>query len=190
MRKGELTKRRMIETAASLMQKQGYHGTGLKQILEESRSPRGSLYFHFPDGKESLAAQALEHAGCQLQEAFTEAVQTSDNVAAALKAIIGVLRKTLVSGGFSAGCPVAAVALEMASESPMLQEVVESTYRGWESSITALLVAHGHDEEDAKGLSLFALASIEGALVLCSAYQNTEPLDEVERRLEQMLLSA
>jgi TetR/AcrR family transcriptional regulator, lmrAB and yxaGH operons repressor len=49
------TRERVIQTAAGLFRAQGYHATGLNQVLAEGGLPKGSLYFHFPGGKEQLA---------------------------------------------------------------------------------------------------------------------------------------
>jgi TetR/AcrR family transcriptional repressor of lmrAB and yxaGH operons len=66
------SKQRMIAATATLMQRQGYHATGLNQIVKEARAPKGSLYFHFPGGKEELAETALAEAAAstpRLQQA-------------------------------------------------------------------------------------------------------------------------
>ena len=45
-------KNRILITAARLFQQQGYHATGLNQIVVESGTPKGSLYYYYPGGKE------------------------------------------------------------------------------------------------------------------------------------------
>jgi len=56
------TRTRMIETTARLLQHRGYHGTALSDILAASAAPRGSLYFHFPGGKDQLVIEATRAA--------------------------------------------------------------------------------------------------------------------------------
>ena len=56
------TSARMIEATARMLQHRGYHGTALSDILEASGAPRGSLYFHFPGGKDQLAIEATRAA--------------------------------------------------------------------------------------------------------------------------------
>ena len=56
------TRTRMLETTARLLQHRGYYGTALSDILEQSGAPRGSLYFHFPGGKDQLVVEATRLA--------------------------------------------------------------------------------------------------------------------------------
>jgi AcrR family transcriptional regulator len=53
------TKPRMIERAVVLLAKKGLQGTSFSEVLEASGAPRGSLYYHFPGGKEELVLVAL-----------------------------------------------------------------------------------------------------------------------------------
>ena len=66
MRKGDVTRAKMLEAAAMLFEREGYSGAGLNAILDQSAAPRGSLYFHFPGGKEELAIAAIEMSGAKL----------------------------------------------------------------------------------------------------------------------------
>ena len=56
------SRQRMLAAAVSLIQRQGYHATGMKQVVQESNTPRGSLYFHFPDGKDQMVEEAVDIA--------------------------------------------------------------------------------------------------------------------------------
>ena len=106
-------KERMIASAQELFQRQGYHGTGLKQILEDSGAPRGSLYFHFPGGKEELAIAAIAAASGPLQERF-QGLAEAESPAQVLSIVADTLAWELEESGFEKGCPVATVALDAA----------------------------------------------------------------------------
>ena len=54
---------RILLTMARLIEKQGYHATGLNEIIRESNTPKGSLYYYFPGGKEQIGAEAILEAG-------------------------------------------------------------------------------------------------------------------------------
>ena len=57
------TRQRMVDSTAHLLQERGYFGTGIRDILDRSAAPRGSMYFHFPGGKEQLAVEAVRQSG-------------------------------------------------------------------------------------------------------------------------------
>lgn len=59
MKKKQDTKEIILQCATRLFQRQGYNGTGLNQIIEESGAPKGSIYYHFPNGKEEIAVESI-----------------------------------------------------------------------------------------------------------------------------------
>src|SRR5260370_46471 len=59
------TKERLVETSAELFRRQGFSGTGVKQIVAEASAPLASLYHFFPGGKEQLAAQVIRWCGAR-----------------------------------------------------------------------------------------------------------------------------
>src|ERR1700694_1694228 len=71
------SKEKTILAAAKLLRRHGYNGTALSDILAAAGSPRGSLYFHFPNGKEEIAVAALTHAADSVRQAIAGAAKTS-----------------------------------------------------------------------------------------------------------------
>src|SRR6266853_181334 len=71
------SKEKTIIAAAKLLRRHGYNGTALSDILAAAGSPRGSLYFHFPNGKEEIAVAALTHAADSVRQAIAGAAKTS-----------------------------------------------------------------------------------------------------------------
>ena len=53
----------LVKTMQSALQSKGLHGVGLNEILKTAGLPKGSLYYHFPGGKEELALAAIANAG-------------------------------------------------------------------------------------------------------------------------------
>ena len=166
----------MVKTAGDLLHRQGYASTGLNQILEESGAPKGSLYFHFPGGKEELMAEALTASAGSLTEMLERVVTHAPSAEAALDQIVAYFAAQLEASHYTKGCPVATVALEQAATSDALHEVCSTAYRRWQMLIAARLQRDGLAEARADALAGFILATIEGALLLCRAHRSTEPL--------------
>ena len=181
------TKHRMLETAAGLVQRQGYASTGLNQILAESKAPKGSLYFHFPGGKEALVAEAIEHSSSALTELLEQVLATAPSAEAALDMITLYFATQLEQSQFTKGCPIATVALEQAATSDALHAVCTRTYTHWQDLIAARLEREGHTKSRAGALAGLLLATIEGALVLCRAHRSVEPLRSASVELRRLL---
>lgn len=185
--KGEETKQKMLDKTAELLRTQGYHGTGLKQILEESETPRGSLYFHFPGGKEQLAALAAADSGARMQMYLRDLIAESTDPVQALDAVFDAMQKNLVDSDWRSGCPIATLALEMAPYSEQIQEMCAETYRGWEFVFESLLQRAGMTDADAEEFATFMLSVVEGSLLLSRTHQSLQPLENARRMLTAAL---
>lgn len=184
-RKGERTRRKLIDATAELLRRNGYHATGLSDIVEHSGAPRGSLYFYFPGGKDQLAIAAIEASGAQWRRRVGEAIANAPDLAAAVTAIIDLLAADLESNGWDNGCPVAAVALESTSEA--VRSAVAGHFAAWrEASIAALGARFGIAPAAAVHIATFGLAAIEGALLLARVERSRAPLDAVAVAMRAM----
>jgi TetR/AcrR family transcriptional regulator, lmrAB and yxaGH operons repressor len=179
------TRERVLRTAATLFRTQGYHATGLNQVIAEGRTPKGSLYFHFPGGKEQLAVESLALSGNELCAALEATLASSPEPVAALGRVVALLGAVLEESDFRDGCPVATVALDAAAQSEPIREACVGVYASWESLIAEHLRAAGI--ADADGLAVVVLATIEGALLLARTRRDLAPLHAVEAHLRHLL---
>ena len=88
---------RLLDTMARLMQRQGFAATGLQQILRESGAPKGSLYHHFPGGKEQLAAEAVTLSGRRVAQAIDAMLDNITDPGEVTSAIAHAIPGKLVS---------------------------------------------------------------------------------------------
>src|ERR1700744_6344214 len=117
MAKAPDSKEKTLVAAAKLFRQQGYHGTALHDLLEAAGSPRGSLYFHFPKGKEEIGEVALTLAGEGVRKAIAAAAESSETAEIFLTRVARGMAADLERSGYEEGCPIATTALETAAQS-------------------------------------------------------------------------
>ncbi|MHA6621371.1 TetR/AcrR family transcriptional regulator [Pseudonocardia sp. DLS-67] len=179
------TRERVIRTAASLFRAQGYHATGLNQVLAEGGLPKGSLYFHFPGGKEQLAVESLRLSGEELGTGIAAALASTPEPAAALERVLALLGEHLVATDFREGCPVATVALDAAAQSEPIRAACADVYGSWQELVARHLGAAGIPDPD--GLATVLIAAVEGAILLARTQRDVTPLQTVGTRLSALL---
>lgn len=175
-----------IDTTGRLLRRQGYAGTSLNEIVALSGAPKGSLYFHFPGGKEELAVAAMERASEQLRAAIATALSSSEDLAEALGRLLDALAAGLERSGYRDGCPIATVALEAAVDSDALRTAATGALDSWLHALEERLVAAGLDRQAAARRAALVLAAIEGGLILARARQDLGPLQAVREELVEL----
>jgi TetR/AcrR family transcriptional repressor of lmrAB and yxaGH operons len=173
------TRQRMIDGAVRLLATAGLQGTSFSEVLELTGAPRGSIYHHFPDGKEQLVAAAVDSAGAHAISVLERFAGWSAREVAA--GFLDMWRQLLVLSRFRAGCSVLAVTT--ATDSPELLAHSAEVFRGWRRELSILLTAGGLAEADAPGYAALLIASAEGAVVLSRAERSLEPFELVAGEL-------
>jgi TetR/AcrR family transcriptional repressor of lmrAB and yxaGH operons len=181
------TRERMVDTAARLLSTQGYHATGVAQVLEESASPRGSLYFHFPEGKEQIAAEAIRQLGLELGQVLRAKLERKPDVRSGLGSLLRMFGRQLAATAFQLGCPVATVALESASASPGLRRACDEVFLSWEDYLAERLRKESPKRAEPERLARALLGVIVGALLLSKTRASVEPLRDAELTLDALL---
>jgi TetR/AcrR family transcriptional repressor of lmrAB and yxaGH operons len=172
-----------IAATARLLRRQGYAATGLNEIVALSGAPKGSLYFHFPGGKDELAALAMAHAGEELTVAIQAVLASSPTAAEGVGRLIDALGAGLEASSYADGCPIATVALESSAESELLRATAAGAFGAWTDALRERLLASGMDAEGAERRAMFALSAIEGALILARVRRDLAPLRAVREEL-------
>jgi TetR/AcrR family transcriptional repressor of lmrAB and yxaGH operons len=190
MAKGIDSKGKTLAAAATLFRQQGYHGTALHDILAAGGSPRGSLYFHFPKGKEEIGEAALTLAGEAVRKGIAGAAETSESAEVFLIRIARGMAADLEKSDFKEGCPIATTALETAAQSEVLGNATRNAFQSWEAEIKRGLERFDMTAEDADGIATTVLSQLEGALLLARTYRSLAPMQRAEQAIRLLLRRA
>jgi len=180
------TRDRLIETARELFHRQGYNSTGVAQILKEAGVRSGSLYYFFPS-KEDLLVAVLEW----YQENLWPVVMgpVFEKVTDPIERVFGVLaiyREALRTTGFTFGCPIGNLALEMSDCRPETRRMIVENFEGWRLAIRKCLddaADRFPPDIDRERLSAFVLTVMEGGVMQSRSYRSIEPFDAAVAQL-------
>jgi TetR/AcrR family transcriptional regulator, lmrAB and yxaGH operons repressor len=184
---GQETRSRLLEATSKLFRSQGFHATGLDEVLRKSGAPKGSLYHYFPGGKDQLAIEALQYVACQLEEMMSALLHSDGDPVNALQGLLALMTQQLAESDFRDGCPIAAVTLDVASDRESIREACQQGFQVWLRLFIEHLVNAGLSEARAKTVATLFLAAFEGGLILSRAQKSVEPLEAVASELARVI---
>jgi AcrR family transcriptional regulator len=179
------TRIRMLLSAAEVMRERGAAGVTIDEVLTRSGAPRGSVYYHFPEGRNQILTEALRFAG----DAITAAIEGAEGGIPLVRNFVEFWEQSLAESDFNAGCPVVAAAIGSADDDPALSLVAGEIFDRWRAALSRAFVADGFDDADAGSLAVTCIAALEGAVVLCRSTRSAEPLHDVAQQLEFLIKS-
>ncbi|MGH3543912.1 MAG: TetR/AcrR family transcriptional regulator [Mycobacterium sp.] len=179
------TRTNMLISAAEVMRERGAAGVTIDEVLTRSGAPRGSVYYHFPDGRHQILTEALRYAG----DAITADIDAAAGRGAMvlLRQFVEFWERLLADSDFNAGCPVVAAAIGSATDEVRLTAEAGQIFARWRTALTRAIVADGLPESDADSLAVMSIAALEGAVVLCRSTRCTDPLRKVHDQLEFLI---
>jgi len=173
------TRERIIKASSALFMERGYSASGLKQISAASEAPIGSLYHFFPGGKEELAAETLRESGAAYQALVEAIFDSAPDVVTGVRDCFEGAASTLRATDYADACPIATVALEVASSDDALRAVTATTFASWLDSFSARLERGGMEPSRARTLATVLIAALEGGFLLSRAAKDTTAMDEI-----------
>src|SRR5947208_11580676 len=171
MPKASDSKEKTLLAATKLFRQERYTGTAVQYILAAGGSPRGSLYFHFPKGKEEIGQTALTLAGEAVRQGIAQAAAASETAEIFLLRIVRSMASDLEKSDYREGCPIATTALETAAQSDVLGTVTRTAFQKWELEIKRGLFRFGIPAGDADLTATMVLSQLEAAGVLSQRYR-------------------
>ena len=165
----------MIERTAVLLAMKGLQATSFSEILEASGAPRGSLYHHFPGGKDELVLAAISEVGDQMGRALDQLAGKSAGEVA--RGFIALWRMVLSQSQAAGGCAV--VAVTVAADSPALLDRAGTVFRQNWRHLATLLAEGGVPAARASALAATLIAACEGAVVFARSQRSIEPFELV-----------
>jgi AcrR family transcriptional regulator len=171
------TRDRILTTTTDLFRRQGYSATGIKQIVEHAGAAFGSIYHFFPGGKEQLGAEVIRTAGSRYGDLIDLVYGADPDAVRATRTFFREAARTMVAEDFADICPIATVALEVASTSEPLREATATVFDQWRDRVARHLIQAGLTRRAARRLAVSLIALIEGSFLLARAGRSTEPLE-------------
>lgn len=167
----------ILQTAMKLFFTQGYHATGLNQIINESHSPKGSLYYYFPNGKEELALECIKSNNQIVILKLKTSFATAKDVTEAMQNFIQEMAKHAEESQFTNFMPFSFwMAVETSCISNKLREACQGVFMDWQTIISDQLRVEGMEPAKSLEIATVLVSLLEGALILALTKQNSEPL--------------
>jgi len=193
MRKGELTKERIIKQASELLNQKGYYSVSLSEIMAVTGLQKGGIYNHF-GSKEELALQVFEYNVGALSRLFSEVLRTKKH---AIERIIGFahVTKDLLNGvPFAGGCAIMNAAIEADDALPYLREQAAAALQRMHRMMERTLqegIEKGQLKADIDPASVatVVIAAMEGALMMSRLLGDRSAVDQTLEFLKRYLES-
>lgn len=180
MEKKRDARTRALEAAELLFRTQGYTATGLTQILDESGAPKGSFYFHFPDGKQQLAREVLAIYGARVEGGLKAlAAKYGGDPAGYVRAVANFMAEEMKASGWALGCAAQNFANELAPGDTEFADAVGTIFAGWIAVITEAIRPGYSSRAIAERRATALLAALEGAKTLARTARSASPFEAV-----------
>ena len=174
------TREKLVEVAMELFAAQGYHATGLKQVLDRSEVNAGSLYYFFRTKEDLLLAVLDQYAELLHPIVMAPAWENVNDPIDRIFAVLARYREWMHASGCAGGCPIGNLALEVADARPAVREKIARNFTSWCQAIEACLDEAADrlpPELDRAALSRFVLTVMEGSIMQARAHKDLGPFD-------------
>lgn len=174
----------MLEAAIALMRQSGLSGAGINEIVRASGAPKGSVYHFFPDGKQQIAAEALDAYSARVVAFIDDALSRKRSPGAKVEALFDAFAKRVEAGGFRSSCPAGTVCLDLDGEIEALRTAVAGSLTRYVSAIAPHF--RFRDPGRVQSFARLLVTAIEGAYICARAHRSSAPFHEAGTWLAEL----
>jgi len=171
----------LVESASELFSRHGYAATGVKAVLTAAHAPYGSLYHFFPGGKQQLGVAALDHGGARYLAMLEAVYPPGADVVEATTASFVEAADLLESTDYADACPIATIALEVASSDEPMRTAAAAAFETWLQVLEQRFTEAGMTAERARQTAVETFCLMEGAALLARTTRSRTPLQTAGR---------
>ncbi len=177
----EEVKARLLEEGMSTFIDQGYHGTGIKEIVDRVGIPKGSFYNYF-NSKEDFGAEVMEYYSDKFKKWLDEVVKASENDPyGALNRFFNDLIKIFENKEYKEGCLLGNFAAEISDSSEINRKMMSKCINEWKRMLkTVISRAQGQKkiriDMSADDIADFILNTLEGTILRMKIESSIKPL--------------
>lgn len=185
-RLSQATRDRLLKDGVASFLVQGYHGTGIKQVLDQAKVPKGSFYNYFRS-KEDFGAAVIQHYAACFGQKMTNSMAGAPDPVTGLRSFFETLMGEFEASDYVGGCLIANLGGELEG-SDICREALSSAFRDWRRA-TEDALREGQDlglvrrDVDAGELADLLIEAWEGAVIRMKLERSLSPLRRVVARL-------
>ena len=179
----------MLSAAVELFGQRGYEGVGVAELLEKSGAPRGSLYFHFPGGKQQIGAEVVARVGAEVAMRFRGLHESGVDLKSFIVTVFKTTAKESKERLYAASCPMAAIATGFGDADEKLAAAVRGAFDSWEAEIRTAAEARGMSAGNAAVFASAMLTAMEGAFIVSKAQRSSAPHINASRATQALAAS-
>lgn len=189
MRKGELTRERIIAQAAPLFNQRGFAGCSMQDIMDATGLEKGGLYRHF-SSKEELAAEVFRYAVDRINKSRDDKIDRGHGALAELRSIVH--RFVQIRSDVPGGCIIFNTAIEQDDGNPVLRGLALKAIEDWKARLGKIVEQGIRAGEIRKGttprrVANVIIATLEGALAISRMEGTRTALEDAQHALETFL---
>jgi len=179
----EINRENLLNQGVALLMQQGYHGTGLQEILDAVQIPKGSFYNYF-GSKENFGVEVIKHyITPYIQQITSYLEQSNADALSALQRYFNESIAELERTDFKGGCLLGNLIGEIGDSSEICRVALQTTLNSYRDVLQlglSLAQQQGtiRTDKSARDMADLLVNTWQGALLRMKVEQSTEPLKQ------------